>query len=106
VEETDAGLELAPDDDRQPDLSELEEAATSVAADMRSDAAGPHLLGDEDRTIEALDRIIASEVSRRLDHWKDDIDQSAWAELEEYLTWYVVKGYSLRVAETVSGALR
>ena len=106
VEEADAGVELEPDEERQPELASLEEAATAVAADLRTDAGATHLLGDEDRTIEALDRIIASEVSRRLDHWKDDIDQSAWAELEEYLTWYVVKGYALRVAETTSGALR
>jgi hypothetical protein len=108
VEETEAGLELAASDepDQLPDLDALEEATTAIAADLRVEGGGGHLLGDEDRTVEALDRIIASEVSRRLDHWKDDVDQAAWAELEEYLTWWVVKGYALRVAETVTGALR
>jgi len=106
VEETEAGIDLAPaDEDQQPDLDALEGATTQVAADLRTEGAGGHLLGDEDRTIEALDRIIASEVSRRLDHWKDDVDQAAWGELEEYLTWWVVKGYALRVAERVTGAL-
>ena len=106
VEESEAGLELAASEEDLPDLDALEEATTTVAADLRTDGAGGHILGDEDRTIDALDLIIGSEVSRRLDHWKDDVDQAAWAELEEYLTWWVVKGYALRVAETVTGALR
>jgi hypothetical protein len=106
VEESEAGLDLAASEEDLPDLDALEEATSRVAAELRSEGAGGHILGDEDRTIEALDRIIASEVSRRLDHWKDDVDQAAWDELEEYLTWWVVKGYALRVAETVTGALR
>ena len=106
VEESEAGLVLAANDDELPELGALEEATTTIAADLRTEGGGGHLLGPEDRTIEALDRIIASEVSRRLDHWKDDVDQAAWDELEEYLTWWVVKGYALRVAETVTGALR
>jgi hypothetical protein len=106
VEESEAGLDLVASDEELPDLDALEEATSTIAAELRSEGAGGHLLGDEDRTIEALDRIIASEVGRRLDHWKDDVDQAAWAELEEYLTWWVVKGYALRVAETVTGALR
>lgn len=106
VEESESGLELAPADGEPPDLDALEEATSGIAADLRSEGGGGHLLGDEDRTVEALDRIIASEVSRRLDHWKDDVDQAAWAELEEYLTWWVVKGYALRVAERATGALR
>lgn len=106
VEESEVGLDLAAAAEDLPDLDMLEEATATIAAEMRSEGAGGHVLGDEDRTIEALDRIIASEVSRRLDHWKDDVDEAAWAELEEYLTWWVVKGYALRVAETATGALR
>ena len=106
VEETEAGLDLAPAEESQPELEQLDEASAQIAADLRSEDAAKHLLSDDDRVIDALDRIIASEVSRRLDNWKDDVDQTAWAELEEYLTWYVVKGYALRVAETVTGALR
>ena len=106
VEETEAGLELAPDEESQPDLDELDEASAQIAADLRTDDASKHVMSDDDRVIDALDRIIASEVSRRLDNWKEDVDQAAWGELEEYLTWYVVKGYALRVAETVTGALR
>ena len=107
VEESEVGMELAPGgEDDLPDLDTLEEATARIAAELRVAGAGGHMLGDEDRNIEALDRIIASEVSRRLDHWKDDVDQAAWDELEEYLTWWVVKGYALRAAETATGALR
>ncbi len=106
VEETEAGLEFEVGEEPLPELDALEEATSQIAAELRTEGAGGHLLGDEDRTIEALDRIIASEVSRRLDHWKDDVDQAAWDELEEYLTWWVVKGYALRAAETATGALR
>jgi hypothetical protein len=106
VEETEAGLDLAPADDAQPELDELDEASGRIAADLRTEDAAKHVLGNDDRVVEALDRIIASEVSRRIDNWKDDLDQAAWGELEEYLTWYVVKGYALRVAETATGALR
>jgi hypothetical protein len=106
VEETEAGLELAPDEESQPDLDELDEASAQIAADLRTEEASKHLMSDDDRVIDALDRIIASEVARRLDNWKDEVDQAAWGELEEYLTWYVVKGYALRVAETATGALR
>ncbi|HEV2757993.1 MAG TPA: hypothetical protein VGV86_00370 [Acidimicrobiales bacterium] len=106
VEESEVGMDLSVSDGDLPDLAALEEATAGIAAELRVEGAGGHMLADEDRTIEALDRIIASEVSRRLDHWKDDVDQAAWDELEEYLTWWVVKGYALRAAETATGALR
>ena len=106
VEESEVGMDLKASTEDLPDLDALEEATSAIAADMRVEGAGGHMLADEDRTVEALDRIIASEVSRRLDHWKDDVDQAAWDELEEYLTWWVVKGYALRTAERATGALR
>jgi len=106
VEENDADvlLAVASDDTAFPDLDELEELATQVAAELRSDTGGRHLLGD-DNVFDALDRIINSEVNNRLGHWRDTIDDNAWAEMEEYITWWVVKGYALRVAETMTGAL-
>lgn len=106
VEENDADVHLATasDDTVFPDLDELEEVATRVAAELRSDTGDRHLLGD-DAVFDALDRIISSEVSNRLGHWRDTIDDKAWVEMEEYITWWVVKGYALRVAETMTGAL-
>jgi hypothetical protein len=106
VEESEVGLDLTAAEEGLPDLDALEEATSRIAAELRMEGAGGHMLADEDRNIEGLDRIIASEVSRRLDHWKDDVDQAAWDELEEYLTWWVVKGYALRTAERATGAIR
>lgn len=96
-----------------PSLEELDEAATRIAAQVRSDpgqvpdgAWGHPEPADEERLIEVLNRIVASQVSNRLSHWRDSIDDTAWAELEEYLAWWVVKGYALRVAEVELGAVR
>jgi hypothetical protein len=107
VEESEVGLDLQPAEEALlPDLDTLDDTTARIAADLRTEGAGGHMLADEDRNVDALDRIIASEVSRRLDHWKDDVDEAAWGELEEYLTWWVVKGYALRTAERATGALR
>ena len=105
VEEDAAGLVLTPAEGDEPDLDRLEEEAGRIAADLRTEAGGRHILGDDGETIDALDHIIASEVERRLDHWRDSVDEAAWAELEEYITWWAVKGYALRVAEMATGAL-
>ncbi|MGI9033127.1 MAG: hypothetical protein ACR2HY_05510 [Acidimicrobiales bacterium] len=107
VEENDLDLRLEASGDEAtlPDLDDLDEVAQRVAGELRSEDGASHFLGDADAIVEALDRIISSEVERRLDHWRESIDDKAWAELEEYLTWWVVKGYALRVAETMTGAL-
>ena len=105
VEENAAGLVLGPTDRTDLDLDRLEEEAAVIAAELRGDEGARHILGDEEETIAALDKIIASEVERRLDHWRDSVDEAAWAELEEYITWWAVKGYALRVAEMATGAL-
>ena len=108
VEEEDSGvhLEAVADEGAFPGPDQLDEVAGQVAADIRGDDAGAHLLSaDPDAVIDALDRIIFSEVRNRLDHWRDSIDDKAWEELEEYITWWVVKGYALRVAERSLGAL-
>lgn len=105
VEEEDVGVHLEASDDNVPAPETLDEEATRIAADLRSEGSDPHTLADEDTILDALDRLIASDVSKRLDHWKDSVDKKAWGELEEYLTWWVVKGYALRVAEASIGAL-
>lgn len=106
VEESAAGLALGPAEEVDLDLLDrLEEEAARIAADLRTEEGARHILGDDQETIAALDRIIASEVERRLDHWRDSVDDEAWAELEEYITWWAVKGYALRVAEMATGAL-
>jgi hypothetical protein len=105
VEEEDVGIHLEAAEEPASDHDTLEKEATRIAADLRSEGSDTHTLADEDRILDALDGLIASDVSKRLDHWKDSVDKAAWGELEEYLTWWVVKGYALRVAEAEIGAL-
>lgn len=108
VEETEAGLALAATEGAEAgriDIDVLEEEMAGIAADLHTEGATSRVLGDEDAVIAALDRIIASEVDRRLGNWRDSVDEQAWVELEGYLTWWVVRGYALRVAEMTAGAL-
>ena len=95
-----------------PTIDELDLAASELAATLRSepddDRPGPWGHPDpsyEARLLEVLNRIVTSQVSNRLSHWRDSIDDAAWGELEEYLAWWVVKGYALRVAEIDLGAV-
>jgi len=103
--EFDLHLEANADPSALPGVERLDEVAQEIAADLRGDEGTRHFLGDDEIVLEALDRIINSEIQKRIDHWRETIDAKATAELEEYLTWWVVKGYALRVAETATGAL-
>lgn len=71
----------------------LDEAASACAADVRSGGGDP-------TTVAALDLLVGSQVENRLEPWRDELDDETWASLEQYLTWWVVKGYGLRLAET------
>lgn len=104
VEENEAGLTLEGTADVDVDLAQLDEVAVQVAADVRT-GERQHWLGDEERTVAALDRLVHSEIDKRLEHWRELVDDKAWAELEEYITWWVVKGYALRIAEIATGAV-
>lgn len=70
----------------------LDQAAAALAEQLRTST------GDEG-TIAALDLLVGSQVEHRLQQWRDELDPATWAELEQYLTWWVVKGYCLRMAE-------
>ncbi|HEX3540297.1 MAG TPA: hypothetical protein VHT75_07610 [Acidimicrobiales bacterium] len=113
VEEEDLGLGLAQETGADMTIEELDSAAGRIAAELRRGRAdGPSTLvlghrnqADEDRLIRALDRIVTSEVSNRLDHWREAVDDAAWRELEEYVTWWLVQGYAVRVAEIAAGTV-
>jgi hypothetical protein len=88
-----------PDPVPTPD-GDLAEGAGAVAEQLRSgDAEVVTLLAAED-TVSALDRLIASEIDKRRDHLREQLDDEAWAELEDYIAWWVVHGYGVRAAET------
>lgn len=109
VEENEAGLTLAAAGGALPALDDLDGESSRIASDLRSSpvpAGSPHrFLVEEDTVVAALDRIINSELSRRQDNVRDGVDDAAWAEFEEYLAWWVIKGYALRVAEASTGAI-
>ena len=50
-------------------------------------------------TVAALDRIIATELDKRSEHVREQLDDASWAELEEYISWWVVHGYGVRATE-------
>jgi hypothetical protein len=121
VEEEDLGLvvggvahgDSSSEEPERVSVEELDEAAALIAADLRTGSNEAGLAApihddpaNEERLIQTLDRIVAKQVANRLDHWRDSVDAEAWNELEEYLTWWVVKGYALRVAESNLGAVR
>ena len=105
VEENEAGLVLQVQAGTEVDLDRLGTDASRIAADLRTPGSDVHFLIDDERVVGALDRIIASEVSRRLDNLRAALDQDAGNEVEEFLTWWVVQGYALRVAEMAAGAV-
>lgn len=76
--------------------------ASDVAASIRTDAPDGTFLMSEETIVRTLDELIAGEIDRRLDHWKGTVSTDTWAELEEYIAWWVVKGYALRIAETTT----
>lgn len=99
VEEQEVGGrdEVAGDD---ADLEVLADRATEIAGDLRGGDPAPHLLGEADLTFAALDRIIVSELSSRSDNYRSAVDAASWQQFEEYIAWWAVRGYAMRVAET------
>lgn len=92
----------APSDVRPLTFLEADEQASNTAAAIRTTGAEAIYLMDERAVIEALDELIEGEIDRRLDHWKGTVSLETWKELEEYIAWWVVKGYALRVVETAT----
>ncbi len=82
------------------DFDRLDAAASELAAAIRTTGAEHLHHLPEKQIIADLDAMIAGEIERRLDHWKGTVDDDTWRELEEYVAWWVVKGYALRAVET------
>lgn len=102
VEEEDTGRTAAPDLAALGDgVEELDRLASEVAGRIRTEQADDFLLFPEPAVVDALDRLIAGEVERRLSHWEDTLDAESYAEIEEYIAWWTIKGYALRVAEVL-----
>jgi hypothetical protein len=109
VEEEDEGVTYAAvAADALPDLDQVDAKTTEIMTALRSDddeALRPYLVSDEDRLVDVLDQVIGSEVRNRLENTSQTLTSVARAELEDYLTYWVVRGYALRAAELALGAL-
>lgn len=86
----------------EPDLrtpDDYETSAGAVAETLRVGDAGTIALLPGETTVAALDRLIATELDKRSEHVREQLDDAAWTELEDYIAWWVVHGYAVRVTE-------
>ena len=79
------------------------DAVADLSEALRSGDAGRVTLLQEGVTVAALDRIIATELDKRREHLREQLDDEAWSELEDYISWWVIHGYALRASERPSG---
>lgn len=100
VEEERAGVPAPAD---HADLDRLDSTADSVIAELRSGAEDAVVCDESDDVIAALDAIIAGEIDRHVDPWRERVGADAWRSLEDYIAHFAVKGYAIRVAETKVG---
>lgn len=77
------------------DLDDVEALTESLRV---GDPASVSLLPAE-VTVKALDRIIATELDKRHEHLREQLDDASWIELEDYIAWWVIHGYALRASE-------
>lgn len=85
------------------DFEVTDRTASDIAAAIRTTGAEHLFMMPEDEVIATLDELIAGEIDRRLDHWRGTVTDETWKELEDYIAWWVVKGYALRIVETKPG---
>ncbi len=77
-------------------------AVADISDSLRAGNAEEVTLLASPFTISALDRIIATELDKRREHLREQLDDQQWSELQEYIAWWVVHGYSTRAAETLA----
>ena len=78
------------------------EQVTALSESLRVGDAGSVSLLAADVTIAALDRIIATELDKRQEHLREQLDDASWSELEDYIAWWVIHGYALRASECLT----
>lgn len=72
---------------------------TELSESLRLGDPGSVSLLPADVTIAALDRIIGTELDKRNEHLREQLDDASWSELEDYIAWWVIHGYALRASE-------
>ncbi len=108
VEEEDEGVTyVASPPEALPDLDALDATTAQIVTALRTDDESLHqyLISDEERLLDVLDQVIGSEARNRIENTSNALNSAQRAELEDYLTYWVVRGYALRAAELATGAL-
>ena len=75
------------------------EHVTVLSESLRTGDPGSVALLPADVTIAALDQIIGTELDKRREHLREQLDDASWSELEDYIAWWVIHGYALRASE-------
>ncbi|MEO6651499.1 MAG: hypothetical protein ABIP17_02445 [Ilumatobacteraceae bacterium] len=96
-EEHAAGRLLQP---FEADSETFSVGASELSETLRTGDADSVTLLPPDLAIAAIDRIIGTEIHKRNEHLREQLDDAAWAEFEGYIAWWVVHGYCVRVVET------
>ena len=98
VEEADCGI--APDTSVGSDaLVPLGHDAVRFSDEVRNGRPAGKKLLEAELVEQLLDRVISTEIEKRVEHWKAQISTADWAMFEDYIAWWVIHGYSLRAAE-------
>lgn len=100
VEEQDTGQVIDTPPEPLPD--DFDAAASHIAQLIRTEGADPYLLYPEEQVIDALDHLIMGELERRLGTLDAVVEGRAGEnsdDITEYLAWWVIKGYALRIAD-------
>ena len=75
------------------------ESVAALSETLRVGDPGSVSLLPAEVTVAALDRIIATELDKRNEHLREQLDDASWSELEDYIAWWTIHGYALRSSE-------
>lgn len=75
-------------------------AIAAAAESLRTGEAEQVTLLDPAVVVSALDQVIATELDKRQEHLREQLDDAEWSELEDYIAWWTVHGYALRAVES------
>lgn len=78
---------------------DLSGAVVAVAESLRTGKAERVTLLNPAVVVSALDRVISTELDKRQEHLREQLDDAEWSELEDYIAWWTVHGYALRAVE-------
>lgn len=94
VEETESGR---PTSGSQPSTP-IDRADVVAISQQLSDGQALGLLPDA-VLVDVLDRVIATEIDKRNEHVREQLDAAQWKAFEDYVAWWVLHGWAARVVE-------